>query len=191
MTGIGHTLNIARGALSAQQYGLTVAGHNIANVNTPSFSRQSLSMTTSIPILYGGLVFGSGVLAEDILHLQQVRESRPRRILDAPEQCSLLVVFQLGNHLREGNVGHKHIEPFVPLLDCLEQLHRVFSVPRVRFEDGGLRRADCGKLASDLILIRTAPLVSERAVRASSAESQAHAQADPLGGTGDEYDFAA
>ncbi len=77
MPGIGHTMNIARSALSAQQYGLNVAGHNIANVNTPSFSRQMLGLTTSIPILYGGLLFGSGVSSEEIRQVSnQMLENR-------------------------------------------------------------------------------------------------------------------
>ncbi len=77
MTGIGQTLNIARTALSIQQYGLSVAGHNIANVNTPSYSRQMLSLTSSIPILYGGLVFGSGVQAQEVSQISnQMLENR-------------------------------------------------------------------------------------------------------------------
>ncbi|MFZ5571702.1 MAG: flagellar hook-associated protein FlgK [Thermodesulfobacteriota bacterium] len=77
MTGIGHTLNIARTALSAQQYGLNVAGHNIANVNTPSYSRQMLGLTSSIPILFGGLVFGSGVQAQEVSQVSsQMLENR-------------------------------------------------------------------------------------------------------------------
>ncbi len=40
MSGISFVLNLARGALSAQQQGIAVTAHNIANVNTPGYSRQ-------------------------------------------------------------------------------------------------------------------------------------------------------
>jgi flagellar hook-associated protein 1 len=42
MSGISMALNIARGALMAQQKGIDVAGHNIANVNTPGYTRQKV-----------------------------------------------------------------------------------------------------------------------------------------------------
>lgn len=77
MTGIGLTLNIARQALAAQQYGLSVAGHNIANVNTPSYSRQRLSMEASIPVQLGSLSFGTGVLSQDVQQISnQMLENR-------------------------------------------------------------------------------------------------------------------
>ena len=41
MSGLGLVLDIAKTALSTQQYGIDVTGHNIANVNNPSYSRQS------------------------------------------------------------------------------------------------------------------------------------------------------
>ena len=40
MSGISFVLNLARGALFAQQQGIAVTAHNIANVNTPGYSRQ-------------------------------------------------------------------------------------------------------------------------------------------------------
>jgi flagellar hook-associated protein 1 FlgK len=42
MSGISMLLNIARGAMLAQQTGIDVTGHNIANVNTPGYTRQGL-----------------------------------------------------------------------------------------------------------------------------------------------------
>ncbi|PID77958.1 MAG: flagellar hook-associated protein FlgK [Deltaproteobacteria bacterium] len=66
MTGINNTLSIAKSAIYAQQYGLNVTGHNIANVNNPEYSRQVLPMGSRFPINYGGLLFGTGVSVEDI-----------------------------------------------------------------------------------------------------------------------------
>lgn len=61
MAGIGATLNIAKSAIAAQQYGLNVTGHNIANVNNPDFSRQNADHISTQPAPYGGFLFGTGV----------------------------------------------------------------------------------------------------------------------------------
>jgi flagellar hook-associated protein 1 FlgK len=42
-------MNIGAGALITQQRAINVAGNNIANVNTPGYSRQHLTMQTGIP----------------------------------------------------------------------------------------------------------------------------------------------
>jgi flagellar hook-associated protein FlgK len=66
MSGLSSVLNTAKLALSAQQYGLTVAGHNIANVNTESFSRQKIEFSATDPQKFGGQLLGSGVQVETI-----------------------------------------------------------------------------------------------------------------------------
>jgi flagellar hook-associated protein FlgK len=66
MSGINNTLSIAKSAIQVQQYGLNVAGHNIANVNNPEYSRQRIPMESTYPINYGGLIFGTGVTVDDI-----------------------------------------------------------------------------------------------------------------------------
>jgi flagellar hook-associated protein 1 FlgK len=60
-------LDIARSALSAQQYGVEVTGHNIANVNTPEYSRQNPIISGREPAKYGGLLFGRGVDVDTIV----------------------------------------------------------------------------------------------------------------------------
>lgn len=42
--GLSVTLNIASRALLAQQYGVNVTAHNIANANTRGFSRQRVEL---------------------------------------------------------------------------------------------------------------------------------------------------
>ncbi len=65
MSGISFVLNLARGALSAQQQGIAVTGHNIANVNTPGYTRQvanfeNLASDTTSPVKLGyGVVVDS------------------------------------------------------------------------------------------------------------------------------------
>ena len=66
MSGIGMVLNIAANALNAQQNGIGVTAHNIANVNTEGYSRQRAVLDARQPGLYGGLVMGRGVEVETV-----------------------------------------------------------------------------------------------------------------------------
>lgn len=66
MSGIGMVLNIAATALNAQQNGIGVTAHNIANVNTEGYSRQRPVLDARQPALYGGLVMGRGVEVETV-----------------------------------------------------------------------------------------------------------------------------
>ncbi len=61
MSGITSTLNIAKSAIAAQQYGLNVTGHNISNVNNPDYSRQNADHISNKPAPYAGFLFGTGV----------------------------------------------------------------------------------------------------------------------------------
>jgi flagellar hook-associated protein 1 FlgK len=54
-------LSTGTSALLAYQTALTTTGHNIANVNTPGFSRQGADLATRIPQLTGSGFIGSGV----------------------------------------------------------------------------------------------------------------------------------
>ncbi|MFH2065768.1 MAG: flagellar hook-associated protein FlgK [Pseudomonadota bacterium] len=66
MSGLSSVLNTAKLALNAQQFGLAVAGHNIANVNTSSYSRQKIQFSATDPLKFGGHLLGSGVEIETI-----------------------------------------------------------------------------------------------------------------------------
>lgn len=66
MSGIGMVLNIAANALNAQQNAIGVTAHNIANVNTEGYSRQTAVLDARQPALYGGLVMGRGVEVETV-----------------------------------------------------------------------------------------------------------------------------
>lgn len=59
MTGIG--LHIGLKALLSSQVGLEVTGHNVANANTPGYSRQSMNLGSSMPLQLRGLLMGTGV----------------------------------------------------------------------------------------------------------------------------------
>ncbi len=60
-------MNIARGALLAQQKGLDVTGHNIANVNTPGYTRQTLILESSEETPLTRIKLGYGVTADSVI----------------------------------------------------------------------------------------------------------------------------
>ncbi len=69
MSNLGLVLNIAKSALSAQQYGLEVTSHNIANVNNPDYSRQRVIQVPKYPAKYGKVIIGRGVDVDEIIRI--------------------------------------------------------------------------------------------------------------------------
>jgi flagellar hook-associated protein 1 FlgK len=67
MSGITFVLNIAKGALMAQQKGINVTGHNIANVNTPGFTRQRVILESNAVATTTRLKMGLGVKADTVI----------------------------------------------------------------------------------------------------------------------------
>ena len=59
-------LNIGLSGLSANKTSLAVTGHNIANVNTPGFSRQETIQATRTPQFSGAGYVGSGTTLVDV-----------------------------------------------------------------------------------------------------------------------------
>ncbi|MCA8955323.1 MAG: hypothetical protein KDC87_04575, partial [Planctomycetes bacterium] len=75
--GIG--LNAGLKALAAARYGIETAGQNVANANTPGYSRQRLIQASAYPFwVNGGLQVGTGVEVSDIRRL--VDEGIERRL---------------------------------------------------------------------------------------------------------------
>jgi flagellar hook-associated protein 1 len=72
MSNSGLLLSIAKDALMAQQYGINVTAQNIANADTPGYTKQTPAFTSRTPVLYNGLTFGRGVTIEEII---QARDS--------------------------------------------------------------------------------------------------------------------
>jgi len=67
MSNSGLLLSIAKDALLAQQYGINVTAQNIANADTPGYTKQTPVFTSRTSISYNGLTFGSGVTIEEII----------------------------------------------------------------------------------------------------------------------------
>ncbi len=59
-------LGIGSSGLTAAQRALTTTGHNISNVNTDGYSRQSVDLSARPPQVYGTNYLGSGVNVADI-----------------------------------------------------------------------------------------------------------------------------
>lgn len=63
---ISGLLNIGKTAMLSSQAALAVTSNNIANVNTPGFSRQEVILGISSPTQSGGLSIGNGVTVEGV-----------------------------------------------------------------------------------------------------------------------------
>ncbi len=66
MAGITHILSIAKEALLAHQLSVQVTAHNIANVDTPGYTRQTLELSANQPSLSSAGVLGGGVRGDRI-----------------------------------------------------------------------------------------------------------------------------
>lgn len=67
MGGISLVLNAAKDALMSQQYAIDVTSHNVANVNTPGYSRQTPILSSKLPAPYAGFILGRGVELNEIV----------------------------------------------------------------------------------------------------------------------------
>lgn len=66
MGGILSSLNSGKTSLLVNQKAIEVAGNNIANVNTPGYSRQTAELSPVPSLTFGTLVIGNGARIEDI-----------------------------------------------------------------------------------------------------------------------------
>ncbi len=71
MAGLFSGLEIGKKALATHQLWLNVIGHNVANVNTPGYTRQRVNIVTTMPEDQQVGQVGTGVTATDI---RQVRD---------------------------------------------------------------------------------------------------------------------
>jgi flagellar hook-associated protein 1 FlgK len=67
MSGISSLLNTAKGALIVQQKAMTVTGHNIANVNTPGYTRQKTILESNAPFSTTQMKIGMGVRIDSVV----------------------------------------------------------------------------------------------------------------------------
>ena len=81
MSGLFGVLDVANRGLTVTQQGIRVTGHNIANVNTPGYSRQRQVLAATAPIQNASGHLGTGVeqrtiqrITDSFIQDQLVRE---------------------------------------------------------------------------------------------------------------------
>lgn len=67
MSGIRNVIDIAKGALLANQKAINVTSHNIANVNTLGYTRQRMVLESNPPYFANRLKVGMGVRADSVI----------------------------------------------------------------------------------------------------------------------------
>jgi flagellar hook-associated protein 1 FlgK len=70
MGSLSASLNIALQSMLTEQSAIEVTSNNIANVNTPGYSRQRADLAENPPVSIGGVLFGTGVKLEDVTSLR-------------------------------------------------------------------------------------------------------------------------
>ncbi len=66
MPSLNGIFDIARSGLNAAQEALDVTSHNIANVNTPGYTRQRAVLEAKDPVSFGGHFFGTGAKVKGV-----------------------------------------------------------------------------------------------------------------------------
>lgn len=150
MGGMGLIFNIAKDALIAQRYSMDVTAHNIANVDTPGYSRQSPVMLTRTPEVVNGLNFGTGAdMAAITRSTDQFLESRLMK-----QKSSLLSSGEMATYMRvlEG-VFNENTETSISALlsDFWNQWHEISTNPSGTSERMAL--SEHGTLLSEQFLI--------------------------------------
>ncbi|MDD5328442.1 MAG: flagellar hook-associated protein FlgK [Sulfuricella sp.] len=95
-------------ALNAAQAGLLTTGHNIANVNTPGYSRQQVAQSSNIPLSSGIGFIGQGAhvdtirrIYNDVLNSQVMQAQAQSSQLDAYN----VQITQIDNMLADSTAG--------------------------------------------------------------------------------------
>lgn len=90
MSGLFGTLSIALSGLSASQDALETTSNNVANANTPGYSREVTELEPGAPIVYGSLSIGTGVevnqiesLRDPVLEIQINQQTQQDNSLNA------------------------------------------------------------------------------------------------------------
>jgi flagellar hook-associated protein 1 len=90
MSSLFGTLAIATGALAAEQGAMDTTTNNVANANTPGYSRLRPVLTESDPVVLGSVTYGTGVtlqklesLRDPILQLRIQEETQQQGQLNA------------------------------------------------------------------------------------------------------------
>ncbi len=87
------TLGIALGSMAASRGAAEITSNNIANVNTPGYSREQVNLLENAPVQVGNLLFGTGV---SLGQTTSVRDNLLEQRLDQENQSSSQLTSFLG-----------------------------------------------------------------------------------------------
>lgn len=150
MPGLNASLYLGLTGLQAQQSALNVVGHNIANVNTPGYTRQRADLTSNQSLIEGQVYFGTGVtlntvqgIRDRFLDLQIYRETA--RQTGATERYSGVdaISASLGD---SGSTG---------IAAQIQAFFQGFQELSARPEDGALRTNVVGKAQSMITALQS------------------------------------
>jgi flagellar hook-associated protein 1 FlgK len=123
MSGLNGSLSIALSALLVNQQELETSANNVANANTPGFSRQRPDLVPGDPVVIGGLTIGTGVdlqklesLRDPILELRIQQETQNQGRLDST--LGALQQLQVGFSGTDSGIG----DSITKFFDSLQQL---------------------------------------------------------------------
>jgi flagellar hook-associated protein 1 len=80
MSGLFQGLEIGKRAMASHQAWLQTIGHNIANANTPGYSRQRVSLVSTYPMRQPAGIIGTGVIADSIYQVRDTFLSQQYRV---------------------------------------------------------------------------------------------------------------
>jgi flagellar hook-associated protein 1 len=110
MSSLFGTLAIATGALAAEQGAMDATTNNVANANTPGYSRLRPVLTESDPVVLGAVTYGTGVtleklesLRDPILQLRIQEETQQQGQLNA--SVTALQQTQVQFNTNSGDIG--------------------------------------------------------------------------------------
>src|SRR5437660_11470270 len=92
MSSLNATLATALSGLTAEQAAMGATSNNVANVNTPGYSRQVPVMVSGNPVVMDPLTFGTGVVLKSIDSIRDpILESRIQQETQTQGQLNSLV----------------------------------------------------------------------------------------------------
>jgi flagellar hook-associated protein 1 FlgK len=113
--GITGLFDIAKSALSVAQQGLTVTGHNVANVNTPGYSKQEVMLSENQPVNLRPGQVGTGVQVTQIR--RAVDTFLNRALMDSSERSGRLAAMRDELFRLQGLFGDANNQGLSALLD--------------------------------------------------------------------------
>jgi flagellar hook-associated protein 1 FlgK len=123
MSGLYGSLSVALSALLTSQQALETSANNVANANTPGFTRQRPVLVPGDPVVVGRLSFGTGVvlqklqsLRDPILELRLHQETQEQGKLDSA--LSALQQIQVNFSGTDTGIG----DAITKFFDSLQQL---------------------------------------------------------------------